>query len=106
MAADRLMADEPTADEARMLCSFVPALMLSTVQADQAAIEPPTTRDYEAVALFAVRMHSARARLLDVEPSARPQNSQLTALPTRRTSPVSLPSTSTLHSTAVTASGR
>ena len=47
--------DQTTAEEARLLCSFVPALMLKTMQIDKAAIEPPTTHNYEAVALFAVR---------------------------------------------------
>ena len=36
----------------RLLCSFVPALMLSAMS--DASIEPPTTHEYEAVALFAV----------------------------------------------------
>lgn len=43
------------ATESRLLCSFVPALMLRTMETDKAAIEPPATRNYEAVALFAVR---------------------------------------------------
>ena len=43
------------ATESRLLCSFVPALMLRTMDTDKAAIVPPATRNYEAVALFAVR---------------------------------------------------
>lgn len=47
--------EQATPEEARLLCSFVPALMLKTMQIDKAAIEPPTTHNCEAVALFAVR---------------------------------------------------
>ena len=45
-------AESPT--EARLLSSFVPALMLRTIETDKAPIEPPATRNYEAVSLFAV----------------------------------------------------
>ena len=54
------MADEGAsvddATEARLLCSFVPALMITAMEKGKAAIEPPTTHNYEAVALFAVRL--------------------------------------------------
>ena len=42
------------ADEARLLCSFAPALMLTEMEKDGAAIQPPTTHDYVGIALFAV----------------------------------------------------
>ena len=45
---------------ARLLSSFVPTLMLRAMDQAQAPIEPPTTHEYEAVALFAVRMHYHR----------------------------------------------
>ena len=41
--------------EARLLSSFVPALMLKAMCRNNADVEPPMTQDYEAVALFAVR---------------------------------------------------
>lgn len=46
--------------EVRLLSSFVPALMLKAMAHNNAAIEPPMTQDYEAVALFAVRLVSQR----------------------------------------------
>ena len=52
-AADAAFAVDDA--RARLLCSFVPALMLSAMDKAQAAIEPPTTHEYQAVALFAVR---------------------------------------------------
>ena len=49
--------------EARLLSSFVPVLMLKAMGSSSAAIEPPMTQDYEAVALFAVRAPLACATL-------------------------------------------
>lgn len=51
MADDHDQSVAPT-DGARLLYSFVPALMINAM--GDASIEPPTTRDYQAVALFAV----------------------------------------------------
>ena len=45
-------ADDATVG--RLLCSFVPALMLKAIDKNK-AITPPTSHQYEAVALFAVR---------------------------------------------------
>ena len=39
---------------ARLLCSFVPNLLLKSMDQVQAALEPPATHEYSAVALFAV----------------------------------------------------
>ena len=46
-------ADE--AAEARLLCSFAPALMLTAMEKQGSAIQPPTTHPYQGIALFAVR---------------------------------------------------
>ena len=41
--------------EARLLSSFVPAMMLKAIQNDGRAVQPPMTHQYDgAVALFAV----------------------------------------------------
>ena len=40
--------------EARLLCSFAPILMLNAMEQSGAAITPPTTHQYEGIALFAV----------------------------------------------------
>ena len=52
-------AAEPTAavdeSQARLVSSFVPALVLQAMDSVKTSIEPPTTHEYEAVALFAVR---------------------------------------------------
>ena len=53
MADDHDQSVAPT-DGARLLYSFVPALMINAM--GDASIEPPTTRDYQAVALFAVNI--------------------------------------------------
>jgi len=45
-----------TAVEGRLLCSFVPAIMLNVMEERGAAIQTPTTHNIkDAVALFAVR---------------------------------------------------
>ena len=53
------MAAEPRSAvddaEARVVSSFVPALMLRAMGSAHAPVEPPTTHNYDAVALFAVR---------------------------------------------------
>jgi hypothetical protein len=41
--------------EARLLCSFAPALMLKEMEKSGKAIHPPMTHQYEGIALFAVR---------------------------------------------------
>ena len=56
MADDHDQSVAPT-DGARLLYSFVPALMINAM--GDASIEPPTTRDYQAVALFAVNVASS-----------------------------------------------
>ena len=57
--AERVAADaDPKVDDARarLLSSFVPALMLNAMDEAKANIEPPTTHEYSAVALFAVHI--------------------------------------------------
>ena len=45
-----------TAVEGRLLCSFVPAIMLNVMEKGGAALQTPTTHNIkDAVALFAVR---------------------------------------------------
>lgn len=94
------MSPEVDAACARLLCSFVPALMLDAM--GESTIEPPTTHDYEAVALFAVRAcimcPLARAR--------RRVDTLACTIAVRRTSPASPRSTSTLRSSEATASVR
>jgi hypothetical protein len=54
--AESAAASLPAHDAyARLLSSFVPALMLNEMDDDQTAIEPPTAHEHKAVALFAVR---------------------------------------------------
>ena len=60
MADDHDQSVAPT-DGARLLYSFVPALMINAM--GDASIEPPTTRDYQAVALFAVNIRASSSPL-------------------------------------------
>lgn len=49
--------------EGRLLCSFVPAMMLNVMETSGTAIQPPTTHDIDgAVALFAVSWLTPCAR--------------------------------------------
>ena len=57
--ADQVAVEvDPKVDDARarLLSSFVPALMLNAMDEAKANIEPPTTHEYSAVALFAVHI--------------------------------------------------
>ena len=60
-AATMAESRDPSMDDscARLLSSFVPALMLKAMEQAKAPIEPPSTHQYEAVALFAVRSASS-----------------------------------------------
>jgi hypothetical protein len=46
------------AAEARLLCSFAPALMLRAMEEAGEDIQPPTTHQYNGIALFAVSTSS------------------------------------------------
>lgn len=54
MAAAQVDSSVDDAVEARLLCSFAPALMLSAMEREGTAIQPPTTHHYQGIALFAV----------------------------------------------------
>ena len=60
IATQPMLSTTDDTSEARLLSSFVPALMLDAMSKDKAAIKPPATRDYMAAALFAVCVHILR----------------------------------------------